>query len=256
MSNNYFFDVPYDDKDKAKEKGARWGKDAKKWYAPNAEVRNLMLAAGWKENKSIVTEKAVPERKGWQLDNKFSYHFDVPLEHGTFAEKALGAKFDPEMGLWMAPDKNVNIWNGLIRYFPQTLEKVKLQEVNMPKRKNYEYDEFEMYDFEVPYVEKDYAKQLKSMFDQTKKCWIAPNLQIWHFMIQYWPQKTTKKTIVPMEDDKKQAQNNNLSHQFLLDDSDFAYAKSLGAIYCVETQLWTAPNNEVWEQMCDRWEPI
>ncbi len=262
MSGIFFFDVPYTDKDKAKDKGARWSKDEKSWYAPNVEIKKQMLGAGWKENISKKKSDTIPERKGWQLDNKFSYYFDISIENGTFAEKALGAIFDPEMGQWMAPNRNDNIWNQIIRYFPQTLEKKTLLTIDkLTKRKNYEYDEFETYDFDVPYIEKDYAKQLRSIFDKDKKCWIALNLQIWHYMIQYWPQKTNKlvkKEKMEEEEDehKKPKTDNVISHQFALDDSDFAYAKSLGAIYCVETELWTAPNNEVWEQMCDKWEPI
>ena len=33
-----YLKVPYADKDKAKALGARWDKNAKKWYAPNADV--------------------------------------------------------------------------------------------------------------------------------------------------------------------------------------------------------------------------
>jgi hypothetical protein len=197
------------------------------------------------------------ERKGWQLDNKFSYHFDVSIENGTFAENALGAIFDNDLCQWMAPDSNDTIWNQMIRYFPQTLEQGNILEIDsLKKRKNYQDEEFETYSFEVPYMEKDYAKQLKSIFDKEKKCWIAPNLQIWFFMIAYWPQKTSKTIKKEDEDEETKVVQTKKSIEFILDDCDFAFAKSLGAIYCPSKETWTAPNNEVWEQMCDKWEPI
>ncbi len=250
----FLFNVPYADKDKAKDVGARWSKIDSSWYAPNMQVKQEM-AKHWVENKKQKMETL--ERKGWELDNKFSYHFDIPIEKGTYAEKVLGAIFDPKTMNWMAP--NDLVWNQIIRYFPQKMEKsIGLELERMDKRKNYQDDEYETNDFNVPYMEKDFAKQLKAIFNQTTKCWSAPNQQIWYFMIAYWPQNGTnpKKEIKKEIKEEIKEDQEKISSQFLLDDEDFVLAKTLGAIYCKETNLWTAPNNEIWEQMCDKWEPI
>ncbi len=244
---SFLFNVPYKDKEKAKGFGARWSKADNSWYAPNVQVKQEMLKH-WVENKKQKTE--TEERKGWELDNKFSYQFDIPMERGTYAETVLGAVFDSKTMNWTAP--NETAWNQIIRYFPQTLEKSNALELErLDKRKNYEDDEYETNDFIVPYTEKDHAKQLRAVFNQTTKCWSAPNRQIWSFMIAYWPQNSKKPVI-----EKKPIVLDQPSSQFLLDEEDFVLAKSLGAIYCIESNLWTAPNNEIWEQMCDKWEPI
>ncbi len=251
--STFLFNVPYADKDKAKDQGARWSKADSSWYAPNIQVKQEMLKY-WPENKKQKTTDT-SERKGWEFDNKFSYQFDIPIEKGTYAEKILGAVFDSKTMNWTAPSDPC--WNQIIRYFPQKLEKsIGLQLERLDKRKNYEEDHYETNDFIVPYTEKDHAKQLKAVFNKDTKCWSAPNRQIWHFMIAYWPQNVITKNEKKEEVTTKIQESPEISSQFLLDEEDFAIAKSLGAIYCKETNLWTAPNNEVWEQMCDKWEPI
>lgn len=261
--SNFYFNVPYNDKDKAKELGARFSKDEKSWFAHSPEIRQKM-AKFWTEKVSTATE----ERKGWNLDNKFSYQFEVPLEKGTYAEKMLGADFDTTTWQWFAPTDS--IWNEMIRYFQQSLTKdAPLELFDMEKRKNYEKDVLETYNFDIKFNDKDDAKKLGAVWSKTENSWTAPNKQVWNFMIAYWPQKLDANKKKPSTEEennstnpeKKQKQeqeklDKKLSSEFLLDDTEFVLARSFGGVYNVATNTWTAPNNEVWTKMCNEWEPL
>ncbi len=259
---SFFFDVPYKDKELAKKMGARWNQDAKRWHTTNPTVR-MELLKKWKEISGPQSEPA--KRDGWELDNKFSNFFNVPIDKGTFAQKSLGAKFDVESWRWFAP--NEAVWNQLIPYFEQSLEAGEpLNDIDeyVPKRKNYQKDTFASWEFDVPYTEKDFAKQINAVWNNDKKTWSAPNEQIWHFLIRYWKQKHSgpqQQQEQPEEEPKeetKQEMDTDESNEFLLDDdgTDFQKAKNLGAIYNPDTNMWSAPNRIVWEKMCDLWEPV
>ena len=41
VAKRFYLNCPYAEKNQAKDLGARWDKDAKKWYVPNDVDRNL-----------------------------------------------------------------------------------------------------------------------------------------------------------------------------------------------------------------------
>ena len=47
IKEEFYFYVPYDDKEEAKELGSRWDNNFRKWYAPNNDVR-LLMKNTWK----------------------------------------------------------------------------------------------------------------------------------------------------------------------------------------------------------------
>jgi phage/plasmid primase-like uncharacterized protein len=95
-----YLDVPFREKDQAKELGATWDNGAKKWCArPGADLDKL---AKWLPQAEAA--RAVPDRpEGYEPEiSQEKVFLAVPFREKEQA-KALGAGWDKETKLWFAP---------------------------------------------------------------------------------------------------------------------------------------------------------
>lgn len=80
-----YLDVPYDEKNSAKQLGAKWDSQKRKWYF-DGSIKEIYKFQRWIDTRSIFSDS-----------NKF--YFDVPISDIDIA-KELGAKWDAEMKSW------------------------------------------------------------------------------------------------------------------------------------------------------------
>jgi DNA topoisomerase-3 len=109
-----YFSVPYEKREEARAAGLRWDSDARKWYAPSAEIAeriqatrksnaagSLPLAGGLKKSAN----GAKGDHRPAPADSERVY-FMVPFEQKDKA-KALGMRFDGQRRQWFAPDAQI-----------------------------------------------------------------------------------------------------------------------------------------------------
>lgn len=80
-----YLDVPYDEKNSAKQLGAKWDSQKRKWYF-DGSIKEIYKFQRWIDTRSIFSDS-----------NKF--YFDVPISDIDIV-KELGAKWDAEMKSW------------------------------------------------------------------------------------------------------------------------------------------------------------
>ncbi|MCT4533772.1 zincin-like metallopeptidase domain-containing protein [Halodesulfovibrio sp.] len=110
-----YLDVPYEQKHLAKKYGAKWDKEAKKWFAPeDADMNEL--------NKWLPKEQAqdadlsVPARSAEKKLAETKTYLAVPFSEKNAAKK-LGAKWDGRKKSWYAPEGTE--MNALSRWLPK-----------------------------------------------------------------------------------------------------------------------------------------
>jgi putative DNA primase/helicase len=112
QEDRVFFQVPFDDKDDAKALGARFDGTAKKWYAPDAAVKEALASrwpvAGGGGAGAHPLQQHQPRQYGSQGREQHAapadgqrVHYDVPFDENQTA-KALGARFDGTCKKWCA----------------------------------------------------------------------------------------------------------------------------------------------------------
>ncbi len=198
-----YFNVPYDDKELARELGASWDEDSSKWYAKTKEIENAMLENQWKIVNYVELKKK-RKRLGYELDEKKFDFFNIPRCESLVAEK-LGAEWDFNLKVYKAP--NDRVWGELNSHWPQCkLEDVNqfeyIELVNVKKRKNPSETKFESFAFNIPFKEKDCAKlTIGAKWDMTTKKWCATSKRMWDEMNQYWEQY-----VVPKEEEEPEVE--------------------------------------------------
>jgi hypothetical protein len=97
-----FLSVPFDDKDEAKQMGARWDPDRRLWYAMAGRPTHDALAAKWPLAADTVidvgADAGVPPVKTY---------LRVPFDEKDAAKRA-GARWDPAQKMWFAVDGTPN----------------------------------------------------------------------------------------------------------------------------------------------------
>ncbi len=130
-----YLDVPYKERKEAKAAGARWDRDAKRWYAPE-DLEDLSGLDRWKSREQvpkypgfklrpILTKepRARSERdhevfrKRKVLEESTRLYLDVPYEERKEARTA-GAKWDPKAKQWYVP-QDLEDASGLDRWKPK-----------------------------------------------------------------------------------------------------------------------------------------
>jgi DNA topoisomerase-3 len=107
-----YFSVPYEKRDEARAAGLRWDSDARKWYAPSAEIAEAAKKGRQSDGGSIpaaagVKQRAAsPPRSAETAPGADRVYFKVPFEQKDKA-KALGMRFDGERKQWFAPAGDV-----------------------------------------------------------------------------------------------------------------------------------------------------
>lgn len=109
QTTRQYLDVPYDEKEEAKELGAKWDRQKRQWYmAPGA---NLEAVQKWMPKEK---EQQTPEPAARQSQSR--QYLAVPYDEKG-AAKAQGAKWDPEAKSWYAgPDADMT---GLQKWLPE-----------------------------------------------------------------------------------------------------------------------------------------
>ena|SRR6186713_2289424 len=51
----FFFEIHFKDKESAKKLGAKWNQSEKRWFAPNTQIKEQLLSAGFKESEKPIT---------------------------------------------------------------------------------------------------------------------------------------------------------------------------------------------------------
>jgi DNA topoisomerase-3 len=109
-----YFSVPYEKREEARAAGLRWDSDARKWYAPTAEIAARIKAARQRDGSASLppatssqktagaSESAAPQAAAGGA----RVYFKVPFEQKDKA-KELGMRFDGERRQWFAPDPKV-----------------------------------------------------------------------------------------------------------------------------------------------------
>lgn len=106
-NERYYIDVPYKDKDDAKELGAKWDKAEKSWYVPkNFPIEQFEQ---WDKNKGSLSTKVpnqTTSKANQENDNRNSRtYLAVPYANRAEA-KAAGAKWDKSAKSWFADEKS------------------------------------------------------------------------------------------------------------------------------------------------------
>jgi DNA topoisomerase-3 len=109
-----YFSVPYEKREEARAAGLRWDSDARKWYAPSAEIAERIQATRKSDGAGSLPpagglKKSANGAKGDHrpapADSERVY-FMVPFEQKDKA-KALGMRFDGQRRQWFAPDAQI-----------------------------------------------------------------------------------------------------------------------------------------------------
>lgn len=102
-----YLDVPYPEKDEAKELGARWDRQKQSWYVPPGKDAGLFSKWSKAEPNSVI-------------DNESKQYLAVPYgERG--AAKAAGAKWDKSVKSWYVGPKGD--MDRLSRWLPENIER-------------------------------------------------------------------------------------------------------------------------------------
>ena len=108
MANRFYLDVPYAEKDDAKEKGAWWDNQVRKWYVPDGVDTDLFRKWFQGENPDYLEPEVVAEEDRFYLDVDFAERAAV---------KKLGGRWCPQKKKWWAmkedKDKFRNYWPAL-----------------------------------------------------------------------------------------------------------------------------------------------
>ena len=82
MSKRFFIEVPYFEKEYAKERGAKWDKDEKKWYVDELDNELYELYKRVELNVNYNQKDFVKDNEGiWDKENKtwFTYQSNTKL---------------------------------------------------------------------------------------------------------------------------------------------------------------------------------
>jgi hypothetical protein len=109
-----YFSVPYEKREEARAAGLRWDSDARKWYAPTAEIAEAIKKARQSDGGSSLppaTATKEPAAKALKSSETASggtdrVYFNVPFAEKDKA-KALGMRFDGECKQWFAPSQDI-----------------------------------------------------------------------------------------------------------------------------------------------------
>jgi hypothetical protein len=109
-----YFSVPYEKREEARAAGLRWDSDARKWYAPTAEIAARIKAARQREGSASLPPADSPQKPAGATEGAAQQaaaggarvYFKVPFEQKDKA-KELGMRFDGERRQWFAPDPKV-----------------------------------------------------------------------------------------------------------------------------------------------------
>ena len=107
-----YFVVPFDRKDEAKAAGLRWDAEARKWFAPTAEIAKAAKAferEGGKRapsgsTKAPIAGTAAPPPAPSAVAGRV--YFRVPFDRKDEA-KAMGMRFDGDRKQWFAPSAEI-----------------------------------------------------------------------------------------------------------------------------------------------------
>jgi hypothetical protein len=107
--------VPYEKRQEARAAGLCWDSDARKWYAPTAEIADRIKKARQAEGGSCLPSPSGEARRPAAgsngaakppQDDAQRIYFNVPFAQKDQA-KALGMRFDGERKQWFAPSDAV-----------------------------------------------------------------------------------------------------------------------------------------------------
>ncbi|RYG67636.1 hypothetical protein EON64_07010 [archaeon] len=193
--------VPFDEKDMAKQMGARWDPEAKLWYAQSDDHSLLQRwpavgsLAGSAANKQAEQRMAVGSKA----------FLTVPFDERHEA-KALGARWDVESKMWCAPNHEpelVQRWgkpNSAPKKYAQSQPAViAVEEAVQKSWKAVPSDINERIYLDVPYEEKDEAKGMGARFCRERKLWYTTDRQ--SPLLERWNMKDER--LIP-------AKNNNI----------------------------------------------
>jgi antirestriction protein ArdC/phage/plasmid primase-like uncharacterized protein len=112
-TERYYINVPFTEKDEAKELGARWDKPAQSWYVPPGV--DVTAFGKWaKEHPEIP---AAPTKTDTAEKKPSRVYLAVPYDERT-AAKAAGAKWDKEAKCWYVGIKTAEQSEKIKRWLP------------------------------------------------------------------------------------------------------------------------------------------
>ena len=172
-------EVPYAEKDVAKAAGARWDKESKRWYAPpDADLeklsewmitmlevpyaeKDLAKAAGARWNRDAEFWFAPAAAELDKLEKWIVTVLDVPFAQKDLA-KAAGARWNNDLKLWhAAPGADLT---KLEKWLPGKDRTVSAPDLDTKQAI-----------LDVPYKEKDLAKEAGARWNRKLQLWYAPN---------------------------------------------------------------------------------
>lgn len=185
--------VPFDEKDMAKQMGARWDPEAKLWYALADDDSGLLQR--WPAVGSTGSSGNRQIEQSLSVDSKA--YLTVPFSEKDEA-KALGARWDKDSKMWFAPNNEpalVQRWGATASgksnsspaaYSPSQPRAVAAEEP--VAQKSWKVMSPEVNDriyLDVPYEEKDDAKAMGARFCRDRKLWYttdrhSPLLERWN----------------------------------------------------------------------------
>jgi hypothetical protein len=166
-------DVPYNDKDQAKGAGALWDGRKKLWYVDaGADLEKLNAWIPTAERRAELVKEAQAKLEAERADQRrrdSRILLDVPYDEKEQA-KAIGARWNGEEKLWYA-EGSVDL-EKLARWIPTPERRQELLEEAAAKVDQAQR-EAERIVLDVPYDEKNRAKEAGARWDGTRKLWYS-----------------------------------------------------------------------------------
>jgi len=182
-----YFDLNYNDRELAKSFGAKWDDKLRKWYAPDEAIAAQMET---KFPKTSLKRK----RDASMFECKQSDFFIVENEEEAIHIESLGADWDIEHRCYKA--KEDHIWQKCIEYYPQGQpSEQKHPTVTLTPREIPADEVFTSMHFEIPFVDKNMAKELGARWTKDVSKWSAKSYFVWDAMRQYWTQMPSAKEL-------------------------------------------------------------
>lgn len=235
-----FLDVPFAEKDEAKELGARWDSKNSSWYIDSNNPNKDLLTQKYGEKSNETVSKEVLEK-----ENSRTY-LNVPKVRKDEA-KELGAKWDRNKGQWFSEKQNPNLDKLIEKFTAQKINDVNV--IDAPDAQLTPSNEDTKIYLEVPFSKKDEAKKLGANWDKNAESWYSlssnPNIE----------ELKASFTEISKDDVQKQYVEKRNERVYLnVPRSEKDEAKELGARWDrAKSQWYSHANNENLETLKEKW---
>ena len=185
----FYIQCPKGEKEEAKALGARWDKDAVKWYYTNPEDRDKFLK--WLPDGIAINEKNKPEVT--KKNTKKRYYIQCPKDDKEEAKK-LGARWDKDAVKWYYT--NPEDKDKFLKWLPDGIaikkNKPEITKKNTEKR----------YYIQCPKDDKEEAKKLGARWDKDAVKWYYTNPEDRDKFLKWLPDDMSKSSASKEKTDK------------------------------------------------------